>query len=235
MPNRQIQLLMLVPSLLIGMQAGCSGIGSSRWASDDPVYSEKYDNPYEGDDGKKIARMLKQSVDARHVKDRSGYYLGGAYAEDSAVGADVGMFLYQGSAVETRTSLKAIAGAGTGEIMAGLEPGIRIQTPSRLAPFVGAGTFIGGSWPGDDRRDDGFDNDFDGVVDDYDESDAQSLVTIFPEIGAHFWLNSSTRLTTSAQYHFSSEGRDDDFVFVGFSVAYLNPIFNPEADPKTTD
>lgn len=231
MTGRWIQILASAGSGMLTFLAGCSGVGTSRWAMDDPIYAEKYDKPYEGNDGDKMARMLKQSLDARHVRDRSGCHVGGAFAE-TAAGLDIGGFLYHGSAIEARTSLKAVGGAGTGELMVGLEPGLRIQTPSRLAPFAGVGTFIGSSWPGDSKESDGFDNDFNGWIDDHGESDAQSLITLFPELGVHFWMNSDTRITASAQYHFSSLGRDEDFLFFGLGIAYLKPVFSPDPDDQ---
>ncbi len=45
-------------------------------------------------------------------------------------------------------------------------------------------------------------------------------------------MNSDTRITASAQYHFSSLGRDEDFLFFGLGIAYLKPVFSPDPDDQ---
>ena len=52
---------------------GCSSWPlSSKWAMNDADYAEKYSQPY-GED--KTQRMIKQLVDARHLKDKGGWTL----------------------------------------------------------------------------------------------------------------------------------------------------------------
>ncbi len=169
--------------------------------------------------------MIKQSVDARFVADRSGYYLGAAGADDPAAGGlELGAFKYLGPAVESRIGLKGLAGTGAREWYAGLDLGLRTQSPSRLAPFAGIGTFVGGNGNHVAATDDHLDNDDDGSVDERGEvrSDPHFMASVYPELGVHWWLNSSIRLTTSAQYHLTTDGRDSDFWFIGFSISFLN-------------
>lgn len=47
------------------------------------------------------------------------------------------------------------------------------------------------------------------------------MASIYPEVGVHYWIDSSTRLTAGAQYHLTTQGRSDDFWFFGVSVAIL--------------
>ena len=203
---------------------GCAGFGTSRWAMDDPVYAEKYDKKYPSNDAEKIGRMIKQASDARYVADRGGTYLGAAWADDpTAIGAEIGAFTYAGPAVEARGGLKGLLGTGADDWFAGLDLGLRAQSPSRFAPFAGIGTYLGGN----NRRvlaiDDHIDNDGDGSVDERGEkkNDPNFIASVYPELGAHFWLNSSTRMTASAQYHLTTEGRDADFWFFGVSFSFL--------------
>ena len=61
--------------LLALFASGCQSWSwpiSSKWALDDPDYAAKYSEPY-GED--KTLRMLKQSVDARHIHGKGGPYL----------------------------------------------------------------------------------------------------------------------------------------------------------------
>ena len=191
---------------------------------DDEVYAEKYDKPYPSNDGEKVARMIKQASDARYVADRGGWYLGAAGADEpTAAGAEIGAFSYLSHSVEGRVGLKGLAGTGAEDWFAGLDLGLRTQSPSRFAPFAGVGTFLGGNNHKVLAIDDHIDNDGDTSVDERGEmkDDPNFLASVYPELGAHFWLNSKTRLTASAQYHITTEGRDTDFWFVGFSVSFL--------------
>ncbi len=46
MAGRWIQFFASAGSGMLTFLAGCSGFGTSRWAMDDPIYAEKYDQPY---------------------------------------------------------------------------------------------------------------------------------------------------------------------------------------------
>jgi hypothetical protein len=223
-------LLRLSLALCLPLLTGCAGFGTSRWASDDKVYAEKYDKPYPGNDGNKVARMIKQASDARYVADRGGMYFGGGGADEpTAGGLEIGAFNYIGHSAEGRIGLKGLVGTGADDWFAGIDLGLRTQSPSRLAPFAGVGTFLGGNNHRVLAVDDHRDNDDDGSVDERGEmkDDPHFLASFYPELGVHFWMNSSTRLTASAQYHITTEGRDSDFWFIGFTLSFLN---SPDSD-----
>ena len=224
MKKSVFHILILAVGSIAGL-SGCAGFGTSKWAMDDEIYAEKYDKPYPSNDGKKIARMIKQSGDARFVADRGGHYFGAAGADEpTSAGIELGLFQYLGPAVESRIGLKGLAGTGAREWYAGVDLGLRTQSPSRLAPFAGIGTFVGGNGNHVAAEDDHLDNDDDGSVDERGEvrDDPHFMASVYPELGVHWWLNSSTRLTTSAQYHLTTDGRDSDFWFIGFSLSFLN-------------
>lgn len=218
--------------LLSVLTSGCAGIGTSRWAMDDEVYSAKYDKPYPSNDSEKVARMIKQASDARHVGDRGGTYIGAAGADEpTAAGIEFGRFQYSGSALESRIGLKGLVGTGADDWFAGLDLGLRAQSPSRFAPFAGIGTFVGGNTNSSLAVTDGRDNDDDGSIDERGErkSDPEFMASVYPELGVHWWVTSDLRLTTSAQYHFTTDGRDSDFWFIGFSLSFLDAPENYES------
>lgn len=191
---------------------------------DNKAYSKKYDVPYTGDDVDKVERMVKQSVDARHVDGQSGIYTGFAASDDPfTLGAKVGCFEYLNHSVEGRVGLKGLLGTGDKDYFVGIDAGLRLQSPTRFAPFVGVGTYVGGNGKSEAAEHDHLDNDDDGSIDEFGEEKdvAHLFASIYPEVGAHFWINGETRLTASAQYHLTTAGRDDDFAFFGISVARL--------------
>jgi hypothetical protein len=57
---------------------------------------------------------------------------------------------------------------------------------------------------------DGIDNDDDGTIDEFSEKEWDFdnwLVSIYPEIGVHVWLDGSWRLTAYGRYLFTTERR----------------------------
>jgi hypothetical protein len=194
---------------------------------DDVDYAEKYSQPY-GDD--KPERMLKQMVDARHLQDKSGVTLGGGGAGSPVTaGAKVGGFYYPTPWFELNGALTGLAGTGAHDWFIGPEVGMRIQTPTRVAPFAGVGGFLGLNRFDEKAENDRVDNDDDGRVDEFGEEkeNFKAFTAIYPEVGIHAWLTGSTRLTASARYYVTEEGRDDDFWFIGFSVSkLLGPVKN---------
>lgn len=198
--------------LLLAALPGCHG---SRWAKRDADYRQKYpehtDNPL---------RTIKQAVDARYVAGKSGAYVAAAGRNDPlAAGAEFGWFDYPMPWVEYRGGLAGLLHAtGKHPLSGGLVGSVRVQPPSRLAPFVGVGAY--GGWAGErSATSDGLDNDHDGSVDEVDEDDTDMALAVFPELGAHFWINHRTRLTTSVSYQVTNQGRDNDYLFysIGFS------------------
>lgn len=202
--------------------AGCSNWPlSSKWAMDDADYAEKYSQPY-GDD--KPVRMLKQMLDARHVDGKAGVSVGGGGGgSPSTGGVSVGSFFYPNPWTEVDLALTGLAGTGAHDWFIGPEAGIRFQTPTRIAPFVGAGGFLGGNRFSSRSDNDGRDNDDDGLIDEFGERRTRykAFAAVYPEVGIHAWLNGKTRLTANARYYVTEEGRDDDFWYLGLSIGWL--------------
>lgn len=217
-----------MPLVVLGL-ISVAGCATSKWAIDDPVYREKYDRPYES--GNKIPRMIKQSVDARHVKDRDGMSLGFAAASDPThVGGEIGWFGYSEPWMESRVSLAGLFSDPGDAFFGGVNAGFRLQSPSRVAPFVGLGTFVGLTDRDVIADNDGRDNNDNRVIDERGELDDKTdgFISIYPELGVHAWLTSKCRITGSVSYHISSEGRDNDFVFFGVSFSWMDA---PESAP----
>jgi hypothetical protein len=200
--------------VIVGLSvAGCSG---SRWARDDVDYARKYahhtDEPL---------RVAKQAVDARHVIGKHGLYGGFAGRSDPmGAGAEVGVFVYPRSWSEIRVGGALLAHDGEEPLSGGALAGVRLQTPSRLAPFVGMGGYLG--WSGfQDVSMDGVDNDDDLFIDESGERELDFVFAAVPEAGLHYWINSRLRLTGSADYRFATDGRDADSLYYGISLALL--------------
>jgi hypothetical protein len=213
---------------------GCSDYPlTSKWAMDDADYREKYSEPYGDGPLDKPLRMLKQSVDARHLENKSGNYIGGAYANDpNSGGIEIGAFNYSSPQLESRLSLAALAGTGREDWFIGANTGLRLQAPSRIAPFVGVGAFAGLNWEEVDARNDRRDNDDDGAIDELGETKTNydGLVAVYPEVGIHYWLGTNARLTASASYWVTTAGRDDDFWFIGAGISFLHGPSEDEED-----
>ncbi len=110
---------------------------------EDPEYAAKYIDGAEKTD---ISGKIKQAADARFQSGSSGMFVsGGVYTRPdakTALGAiDVGIESYATSFLTMRGSL--MAAAGDDDWFTGLDLGLRLQSPTRLAPFVGVGTFTG--------------------------------------------------------------------------------------------
>lgn len=193
---------------------------------DDPDYAAKYDAPY-GDD--KICRMAKQIVDARHVGGKSGSYIGGAVQKGHplSVGGQIGKFYYPTPSISTHAGFMGLGGTGTPDLYFGLDTGLRVQAPTRFSPFAGVGTFVGCNWHTiatvtefmiSDEEEDEYET--------YEERDNDLMPrffgAVYPEVGAHFWLNGNVRLTASGSYYLTTAGRDDDFWFCGLYLCWLN-------------
>jgi len=215
--SRPVFTMRFLVVLLTVTSCGCSLL-RSRYAMDDPVYSEKYtDGAVRGD----LLGKAKQALDARHTEGLGGFYLGGGAqvrprSGHAMVGAELGGEGYMTNWTTGRASLSAYLGEDEG--FGGLDLGFRLQTPTRIAPFVGIGTFHGAS-RGVERADwDGLDNDDDGRIDEFGEEKSVVdgwLSVVYPEVGAHLWLDGSWRLTTYGRYLITSEGRDHDDWLLG--------------------
>ena len=198
---------------------------SSRWAMDNPGYAEKYSKPYEKGKLESIPRRLKQMSDARFNAKRGGLTIGSGLGPNPfAIGAEIGGSIYETSWTSTNFSLAGLGLAtDDGGLYGGFKIAQRIQTPSRLAPFVGAGLFVGSFNNSVSAENDGIDNNSNMFIDEPGEEKDNSklLLTIYPEVGVHYWLTSEARLTMSAQYHLNPNGRDEDFSFIGISLGFF--------------
>lgn len=194
-----------------------SGCISSKWAMDHADYRKMYDRPYPKDHLEKWCRMAKQMIDARHVANDSGMYLGGAasnFRDNRAVGAEVGVTNYSQPWLSSKMTLAGQLNSGAGNGFVGANTAVHVSTPTRIAPFVGAGLFGG--------------VDISTVVNslnDEESTDTQFLGAAYPEAGVHVWLNGRTRLTGSASYWVTTTGRDKDFWYYGLGLTFG---FGPE-------
>ena len=201
---------------------GWSSMLKSRYAMDDPVYAEKYaDGAEKGD----LVGKTKQALDARHTEGLGGLYAGGgAQIRPSSGtpmgGAELGAETYTTNWSTARAALSLFMGEDEG--YGGLDLGLRLQTPTRIAPFVGVGTFQGGSRGVRIADHDGQDNDDDGWIDEYGEKESRIdswLASVYPELGTHFWINGSWRLTGYGRYLITSEGRRHDDWLIGLQLS----------------
>lgn len=222
-----MKLVSLLAAICLIPLSGCalpSGLTRSRWAMDDPEYAEKYAIGAEKTD---IPGKLKQAFDARFQSGASGWFVsGGAYtrpdAEKALGGVDVGLESYLASFLTARGSLLLMANED--DHFTGLDVGMRLQSPSRLAGFVGAGAFVSHAKEVVPADDDWIDNDDDGFIDEHGEDKERfsgMLAGIYPELGSHFWWTPSIRLTGFGRYMVTTEGRSDDDWLIGGGIAFF--------------
>lgn len=213
MPVLLVHRMILVVLLLCA--GGCAG---SRWARKDPDYAEKYSR--HSDDP---LQMAKQAMDARHLEKKSGmFYAANVQPHPSAVGAEVGSFTYLKPWLEEQLAIAGLFSDDLDDVFVGGKVAARIQSPSRVAPFVGVGGFAGLFHKGTahdfawlmlhdpDHRD--WNPGDDGL---------HPMFAVYPEAGIHWWLDSEVRLTASLSYYITTEGRDHDYLFLTFAVSQL--------------
>ena len=205
--------------------SGCESLLKSRYAMNDPVYAEKY---AEGADRDDLVGKAKQAVDARFVDNLAGWYLSGGLQKRSSgpsdpfTGAEIGYEYYPTSWFSHRLGGAAYWGGDEGYL--GADGGIRLQLPARATPFVGLGAIAGVSRSVSPANDDREDNDDDHFIDEGDEEESSfdgAFVGVYPEVGAHLWLNGNIRLSASGKYWITSLGRDNDDWLVGGQVTFF--------------
>ncbi len=202
--------------MLVAALLGCTG---SRWARDDPDYAAKYPRHTEN-----IPRIIKQSMDARHLRRKGGGYVALAGRDEpAAMGGEIGGFYYPSPFVEGRLGLAGLIYEADEPVSGGLLAGARLQIPTRLAPFVGIGAYAGLT-PEIGLSEDGIDNDFDGFVDNSGEVENEFVGALIPEAGCHFWLTPGWRVTGSASYHVTTSGPEDNFLMLNISLARLSDL-----------
>ena len=205
----------LVRTILCAAIVGSCGCSlKSRWAMSDPVYAEKYADGAEKWD---LLGKAKQALDARHTEDLDGLYVGGGVqmrdGGNVLGGAEVGWEAYWQNWLTGRAALGIYGNEGEG--YGGLDLGLRVQSPTRVAPFVGVGLFNGGS----KGVEEGTFIDEDGFVTDERSTLDGWITAVYPEIGLHAWINGNWRVSGFGRYFVTTHGRDDDHWLVGFQVS----------------
>lgn len=215
MPHLSFAIVLLAALPLLSVATGCNG---SRWARSDPKYARKYD--HHTDDA---VRTVKEAIDARHLEGRGGFY-GDVAVQNSpaAVGASGGYFQYlprTKGMVSAHGGLSLLAGENNLGLTGGVDAGMRIQLPTRLAPFIGAGIYAG-------MLPDLFQSDEDDIFRDPadQEDESEFAAAAYPELGIHFWATPQWRLTTSLGYYvpFSSIGEAEEFAMLRVGLARMN-------------
>lgn len=210
----------LLLALLFFCCGGCSSL-RSRYAMNDPIYASKY---ADGASKSNIAGKIKQALDARHTKYLEGWLVsGGAQVRPRSGQAfgtfEIGREVYDESYFSHRLSLSGFVGEGIGTV--GVDIGARLQAPTRLAPFVGAGASAGVLFQ--DALSLALDSVDDSDLFQEDSStDVDGLVVIYPEVGTHFWIDGQIRLTMYGRYLVTTEGRDFDDWLVGGQITLFS-------------
>jgi len=209
--------------LSVCFHCGCTSL-KSRYAMEDPVYAAKYE---EGAERFDLLGKAKQALDARHTEGLGGIYTGGGTQVNSSTGAplggvELGFERYHANWLTARGALSAFVGED--DFFGGADLGVRIQAPSRIAPFVGIGTFHGASRKVEDATNDWLDNDDDGFIDESGETKKSFdgwLSSIYPEVGTHIWVNGNWRLTGYGRYLITTEGRQHDDWLFGLQLSFF--------------
>ena len=195
--------------ILLISASGCSL--NSRYALDDPIYQQKYaDGASKGD----ILGKLKQAFDARHTKYLDGFVGGGGGQVGDAFGSlEIGREVYVENYFSNRISVTGLS--GTDRTAVGLDVGARLQTPTRVAPFVGVGAKAGilATDVLEIAAETALDAEFD------DDTDIDGLAAVYPEVGVHFWADGNLRFTLFGRYLVTTEGRDFDDWLIGGQIA----------------
>jgi hypothetical protein len=187
---------------------------------EDEDYAAKYGHSYEKKG--KWRRMAKQSIDARFVDGKSGLHVGAvARGHPFYVGGEIGLFRYFTSYLSGRISFAGLASESDAHWSKGADVGLRVQSPSRISPYAGVGAFAG-SWEEKVSAPSGF-----GTI-----KKSGGIGAVYPEVGAHVWLNGEMRLTAGARYYVTSGDRRNDAWVYGLSLAFLIGPTEPRGEPS---
>jgi hypothetical protein len=174
---------------------------------------------------RELAAATKQVMLAPQRHGGIGLYAaGGADPEFRSGGGELGMAV-NSYWWDCRAGLAFYGSGAADDWFLGPTAAVHLQLPTRLAPFVGVGVFGGYSRTEGVGPNNGFDDNGNDIIDEYGELTEHSyneFLSIFPEVGLHFWLTDYIRLTASASYHITTEGRDHDFWMVGGGVALIS-------------
>jgi hypothetical protein len=152
------------------------------------------------------------------------YAAGGADPRFSAGGGELGMAV-NSYWWDCKAGLALYGSGAADDWFLGPTAAVHVQLPTRLTPFAGVGVFGGYSRTEGVGPNNGYDDNGNDIIDEYGELTEDSydaFLSIFPEIGVHLWLTDHLRLTASASYHITTEGRNHDFWLVGGGVAILS-------------
>lgn len=197
------------------MVTGCAQI---KWAVKDVVEDVSGLDP---DEQREVLRVTKRVALAPGRHGAVGVYAtggGGGDPETEGGGGEVGIDVnsYWWS---SQLGIMVYGSTPADNYFIGPTARFRVQLPYRLTPFAGIGGFAG--WGEIHRRDDdGMDDNDNGVIDDADEitTDSVYFASVFPEVGAHFWVNDRIRVSGSGSYYITTEGRDHDFWMASVSI-----------------
>jgi hypothetical protein len=129
------------------------------------------------------------------------------------LGGDLGVLDPVNRYVTGRVGLSLLTSEPLDDVFTGANVGVHVHLPWRVSPFIGVGGFLGYTRERFVADDDNRDNDRDGFVDERGETRSKVedvLASIYPEAGLLFWFGDGTRLSVSARYNVSTEGRDSD-------------------------
>ena len=222
--------------MLLTLSVGCRG--TSKYGMDHAAYVEKYDRSYEP--GEKLWRMGKQMVDARHVAGQTGgtaTVSGGASGKAGGLGGEIGMVHFHNPWVSTNLGVNGMltVTGGNGFALLGVRGGGRIQPPTRLAPYIGAGGYMGigpstkpcpldhvdtGPFPSTTSSHPDCDNIF----------TTQAIAAVYPEAGVHWWATGRIGVSAGSQYWLTSEG--DGFWYHGLTLTILGDGKPPALSDK---
>lgn len=86
-----------------------------------------------------------------------------------------------------------------------------------IGGYLGAGNGVAAT-------NDGRDNDDDGFIDEFGEERNENVLSVYPEAGLHFWMNSKMRLSLLAQYHVTPQSDVNDFGYIGIQWSVLDGL-----------
>lgn len=191
---------------------------------DDPIYAQKY---ADGASKQDLPGKIKQALDARHTKYLQGWLVSGGAQVRPDSGAtfgtiDIGRELYDTNYLTTRLSLSGLAGEDLASV--GLDTGVRLQAPTRLAPFVGVGGTAGLLLEDAvplllDTATDSMDSPI--SLENNSSDSVGGLAAIYPEVGLHFWFDGHIRLTAFGRYMITTEGRQHDDWLIGGQFTFF--------------
>ena len=167
--------------------------------------------------------MAKKAVAARFVAGKSGTQTGAVFLADPFyAGGELGVFGYSQPWLSGHLSLAALA--ADDRWTAGVDFGTRAEIPARISPIDGLGVYTGYREQQVDAHNDGLDNDDDDRIDEWGEQKSEiedAMAAVYPEVGLHAWLTSQWRITGSARYYITTNGRQHDAWVFGVSLGCL--------------